>query len=57
VRYGVVSDWKFFLNNENWLNLWAHRFGESGAKALAEEELRRTSWPPHDREPVSHTSN
>jgi len=56
VRYGVVSDWKFFLNNENWLNLWAHRFGESGAKALA-EELRRTSWPPHDREPVSHTSN
>ena len=57
MRYGVVSDWKFFLNNENWLNLWAHRFGESGAKALAEEELRRTSWPPHDREPVSHTSN
>ena len=56
VRYGVVSDWKFFLNNENWLNLWAHRFGESGAEALA-EELRRTSWPPHDREPVSHTSN
>jgi hypothetical protein len=56
VRSGVVSDWKFFLNNENWLNLWAHRFGESGAKALA-EELRRTSWPPHDREPVSQTSN
>jgi hypothetical protein len=56
VRYGVVSDWKFFLNNDTWLNLWAHRFGESGAKAVA-EELRRTSWPPHDREPVSHTSN
>jgi len=50
VRYGVVSDWKFFLNNENWLDLWTHRFGESGAKALA-EELRRTSWPAHDREP------
>ena len=44
VRYGVISDWKFFLNNETWLNLWARRFGESGAKALA-EELRRMSWP------------
>ena len=44
VRYGVISDWKFFLNNGDWLNLWAHRFGESGAKALA-EELRRMSWP------------
>jgi hypothetical protein len=44
VRYGVISDWKFFLNNEDWLNLWAHRFGEPGGKALA-EELRRISWP------------
>lgn len=43
VRYGVVSDWKFFLNNADWLKLWAHRFGESGAKALA-DELRRTNW-------------
>ena len=43
VRYGVVSDWKFFLNNEDWLKLWAHRFGESGAKALA-DALRRTNW-------------
>lgn len=44
VRYGVISDWKFFLKDGDWLNLWAHRFGESGAKALA-EELRRMSWP------------
>jgi hypothetical protein len=43
VRHGVVSDWKFFLDNENWLSLWAHRFGESGAQALA-EDLRRLPW-------------
>ena len=43
VRHGVVSDWKFFLDNENWLNLWAHRFGESAVQALA-EELRRLPW-------------
>jgi hypothetical protein len=43
VRNGVVNDWKFFLEKEDWLNLWAHRFGESGAQALA-EELRRLPW-------------
>jgi hypothetical protein len=43
VRYGVISDWKFFLDNEEWLNLWARRFGESAVKALA-EELRRLPW-------------
>jgi hypothetical protein len=43
VRHGVVSDWKFFLDNEDWLNLWARRFGESGVHALA-EELRRLPW-------------
>jgi hypothetical protein len=43
VRHGVVSDWKFFLDNEQWLNLWAHRFEESGVHALA-EELRRLPW-------------
>jgi hypothetical protein len=40
VRHGVISDWKFFLDDEEWLNLWAHRYGESGTQALA-EELRR----------------
>ncbi|HEU0128628.1 MAG TPA: hypothetical protein VFQ48_08505 [Pseudonocardiaceae bacterium] len=43
VRHGVISDWKFFLDNEDWLNLWARRFGESGVHALA-EELRRLPW-------------
>ena len=43
VRHGVTSDWKFFLDNEDWLNLWTHRYGESAAHALA-EELRRLPW-------------
>ena len=43
VRQGVISDWKFFLDNQDWLNYWAHRFGESGVHALA-EELRRLPW-------------
>jgi hypothetical protein len=43
VRQGVISDWKFFLDNQEWLNLWARRYGESATQALA-EELRRTNW-------------
>jgi hypothetical protein len=43
VRHGVAGDWKFFLDDDEWLNLWAHRYGESGALALA-EELRRLPW-------------
>jgi hypothetical protein len=43
VRHGVVGDWKFFLDDEDWLTLWARRFGESGAQALA-EELPRLPW-------------
>jgi hypothetical protein len=43
VRHGVVSDWKFFLDKEDWLNLWARRFGESAVHALA-EEVRRLPW-------------
>jgi hypothetical protein len=43
VRSGVISDWKFFLDNEEWLSLWARRYGESAVQALA-EELRRTNW-------------
>ena len=39
----VVSDWVFFLDNEDWLNLWARRFGESAVRTLA-EQLRRTNW-------------
>jgi len=43
VRHGVISDWKFFLDNEDWLSLWARRFGESAVHALA-EEVRRLPW-------------
>jgi Domain of unknown function (DUF6875) len=43
VRPGVISDWKFFLDNDEWLNLWAGRFGASAAQALA-EELRPLPW-------------
>jgi hypothetical protein len=43
VRQTVLSDWKFFLDDDDWLNLWARRFGVSGSHALA-EELRRLPW-------------
>jgi hypothetical protein len=43
MRHAVISDWKFFLDNDDWLNRWAHRSGESGFRALA-EELRRLPW-------------
>lgn len=48
VRHGVVGDWKFFLDDDEWLGLWAHRFGDSATHALA-EELRRLPW----REPTA----
>jgi hypothetical protein len=43
MRRAVISDWKFFLNSEDWLRLWARRYGESAVQALA-EELRRLPW-------------
>jgi hypothetical protein len=43
VRQGVSSDWKFFLDDDEWLSLWARRFGESATMALA-GELRSTNW-------------
>jgi hypothetical protein len=43
VRHGVIGDWKFFLDNEDWFSLWTHRFEESAVHALA-EELRRLPW-------------
>jgi len=43
VRPEVISDWEFFLDNDEWLGLWAHRYGESAVQTLA-EELRRTNW-------------
>lgn len=43
VRLGVVSDWKFFLDNDELLSLWSRHFGESAVHALA-EELRHLPW-------------
>ena len=43
VRRAVVSDWKFFLDKQDWLEYWAHRYGESAAVALA-DELRHLPW-------------
>ncbi len=43
IRQTVISDWKFFLDNDAWLKLWAQRYGGSGAEALA-QELRRLPW-------------
>lgn len=43
MRRAVISDWKFFLDNEDWLALWARRYREAAVKALA-EELRGLPW-------------
>jgi hypothetical protein len=43
VRHGVIGDWKFFLDDDQWLTLWARRYGQSAVQALA-EELRRLPW-------------
>ncbi|MGW4928642.1 DUF6875 domain-containing protein [Agromyces sp. NPDC004153] len=43
VRQSVTSDWKFFLDDQDWFPRWAHRFGESATDALA-QELRRMPW-------------
>ncbi len=43
VRRAVVDDWKFYLDDPEWLGRWTHRFGASGARALA-DELRRLPW-------------
>ena len=43
VRHGVISDWKFFLDNEDWFNLWARRFGGPPVQPLA-EEVRHPPW-------------
>lgn len=43
MRRAVISDWKFFLNNEEWLRLWARRYGEAGVEALA-SVVRSLPW-------------
>jgi hypothetical protein len=53
VRHGVISDWKFFLDDDNWLNRWASRYGESGAQALA-QELPNLPWRVVADKPARH---
>jgi hypothetical protein len=43
MRHAVVGDWMFFLDDEEWLAMWARRFGESAVRSLT-EQLRRTNW-------------
>ncbi len=43
VRHGVVDDWKFFIDDDQLLGRFAHRFGEPAVHALA-EELHRHPW-------------
>jgi hypothetical protein len=43
MRLAVITDWKFFLDDEDWLKRWAGRYGESGAQALA-AQLRELPW-------------
>ncbi|MGY4625365.1 DUF6875 domain-containing protein [Bradyrhizobium sp. USDA 4486] len=43
MRPAVISDWKFFLESEDWLDRWARRFGASAVRALA-DELRQLPW-------------
>jgi hypothetical protein len=46
MRQGVIEDWKFFLDDDVWLGLWAQRHGGSGGQALG-KELRRLPWRSH----------
>jgi Domain of unknown function (DUF6875) len=43
MRLAVTGDWVFFLDNEDWFNTWARRWGESAVQTLA-DELRLTNW-------------
>ncbi|MFE9688646.1 DUF6875 domain-containing protein [Micromonospora sp. NPDC005806] len=43
LRHANISDWKLYVDNEDFLGMWAGRFPESAVPALA-EELRRTNW-------------
>jgi hypothetical protein len=43
IRPAVISDWNFFLDDDEWLNRWARRYGQAAVQALA-EELRTMPW-------------
>ena len=50
IRRGVISDWKFFLDDEQALDRWAHRYGNAAVHVLA-DELRRLQWRAHGAAP------
>lgn len=43
VRHTVLTDWKFFLDDDAAINRWARHFGPAGTAALA-AELRGLPW-------------
>ena len=43
MRPAVISDWKFFMEDDAWLDRWARRYGDAAVRALA-VELRRQPW-------------
>ena len=45
VRHTVLSDWKFFVDDDALLDRWARHFGPSATGALG-KELRRLPWRP-----------
>jgi hypothetical protein len=53
VRPGVIGDWEFFLDNDDWLNLWARRYGESAVQTLVRNYAIPTGGS-SDSEAASH---
>jgi hypothetical protein len=45
VRHTVLSDWKFFMDDDDQLDRWARRFGPEGTAVLG-RELRQQPWRP-----------
>jgi hypothetical protein len=43
IRRAVLGDWKFFLDDDESLSRWAHRFGVGAVHTLA-AELRDLPW-------------
>ncbi|KQV78115.1 DUF6875 domain-containing protein [Rhizobium sp. Root1220] len=43
IRPAVIDDWKFSLEDEDWMRRWSHRFREAAVLSLA-NELRHLPW-------------
>ena len=56
VRHTVLSDWKFFLEDDALLDRWARHFGPSATAALG-EELRRLPWRTRKTRPETARSS